>query len=148
MPLSGVSARNVVYFLVFAAAAIAFIILLVRQTKLRSMLGFESPGNKFQTPPKYAQSFSHQGEIVTSIDKLALWLFGSKAAWWNSKIVNNEFSSNRPELTDEINDVMTVYDTARYSPDDQVVTPQVAKSVRSTLVKLADPAFKDKKEIE
>ncbi len=148
MPLPGVSARNVVYFLVFAAAAIAFIVFLVRQTTLGSMLGFESRENKFQTPPNYSESFSHQGEIVASIDKLALWLFGSKAVWWNSKIVNHEFSSNRPELTDEINEVMTVYDNARYAPDDQTVSSQVATDVRSTLVKLADPAFKDKKEIE
>ena len=43
---------------------------------------------------------------------------------------------------------MTVYDNARYAPDDQTVSSQVATDVRSTLVKLADPAFKDKKEIE
>lgn len=148
MPLPEVSARNVVYFLVFAAAVIAFVVLLVKRTRLGSVLGFEPPKNKFQTPPSYSQSFSHQGEIVTSIDKLALWLFGSKAEWWNSKIVNHEFSNNRPELTDEINDVMTVYDTARYAPDDQAVSPQIATDVRSTLVKLADPAFQDKKELE
>lgn len=143
MGLPDVSARGVIYSMVIAAATMAFIVFVLRQTKLGSILGFESPEKKIQTPPKYSQSFSHQGEIVTSIDKLALWLFGSKAEWWNSKIVNHEFSNNRPELTDEINKVMTVYDMARYAPDDQAVTPKVATEVRSTLVKLADPAYID-----
>lgn len=148
MELPDVSVQSVIYFMLFAAAIVAFIVFMIRQTKLGSILGFESPERKIQTPPHYAQSFSQQGEIVSSIDRLALWLFGTKAEWWNSKIVNHEFANNRPELTDEIDKVMTVYDTARYAPDDEVVSPKVATEVRSTLVKLADPRYVEQPENE
>lgn len=135
-----VSPESVIYFIVFVGIVIGVVYFLIKQTSLGTLLGLESENQRKTPPPDYTQPFTQHHQIVKSIDRLALWLFGDRAKWWNSRMVKDELETNRPEMADQIKSIMEVYEDVRYTPGEPEVTESTASSVQQTLSQLADPS--------
>ena len=133
------SPASIAVFLLVAAGLVAGIILLLRKPSIKKLLGKKSKSSK-KTAPDIPEDLRDQDQVVTLIDRFTLWLFGQRADWWNSKIMQKEFSESTPEFSGDIDEVIRIYDRARYSPGGEAVSPRAVMEVKTTLGKLKEKA--------
>ena len=138
MSMPAFSPRGVLTFVLIVGMVIAAIVFAVRKTPLAQYLGIQNAVPKSGPPPELQIKIQDYDEIVKLIDRFTLWLYGKKASWWNSKKVQKEVAKANPELAEDIQAMMSIYDSARYARPDQPVSNQMVNKVKTTLSQLKE----------
>ena len=137
--LSSISATSLLIFIILAGALVGVIAFLFKQSSFGQMFLSDSDHREQHSiaPPAPLQAYAQSNEIIQSIDRLTLWLFGHQASWWNSGMVKSHLVERRPDLSNEIGSVIEVYELARYAPDGVVDVQGKASVINSTLRELS-----------
>lgn len=140
MALPSVSPQGAMMFVLIVGLIVAAVVIAIKKTPIAQYLGLQPPQPAALTPPKLPNNIEEHEEIVTLVDRFTLWLFGQKAAWWNSKMVQQKIAQTSPEQIPGIKTVMKIYDQARYAETEQPVSRQTSEEIKSTLEKIRENA--------
>ena len=144
--LPAISPRSVVLFLMITGAIAGLLVFAFRKTSFGQFLGLQTRTQSRVQPPELPPQIHDYDEVVQLIDRFTLWLFGRKASWWNSKIVQREVEQLNPALATEVRAMMRLYDQARYANDNLPVASTEFSRIKSTLGRLKDLALESNRE--
>jgi hypothetical protein len=77
------------------------------------------------------------GELVQALDRFLLAQFGLSAAWWHCRTVERELRTLRPDISEEVSRLATVYELSRYGPDSTAIDAARLEQAAQTLRRLA-----------
>jgi hypothetical protein len=77
-------------------------------------------------------------DLVEAVDGLLIARFGADALWWHCGAVEQALGEQRPEMIQDISQLIEVYETARYGPETYEINPAQLERAAHALARLAE----------